>query len=382
MAIDTTLPETQATAPDNAVRSAALVSEGEFARRVTIAALVVGAIVVLFAVLYAMLDVLLLGFAAALIAVVLRSIADGLEKHTPLSPGFALLVAGVLVFGALGVAIWLFQAQVAAQLATAAQTATGALEALGQKVGAPDLANQISGRAKEILSGQSFIGKVTTYGVSALGAVTDLVLVIFGGVYLALDPKVYRRGVVMLFPAQAREHVDETMGVAGRALRLWLLGQLLAMVVTGALTWGALAMIGLPSAAALGLIAGLLEFIPLVGPFAGAVPALLVASGMGLPAVLWTAAAFIAIQQVESNLIQPVVTRRSVAIPPALLLFAVIAFGALFGALGVLLAAPLAVVAFVAVKKLYVRETLGEATPVPGEKGAEHGSGAAPRDVA
>lgn len=77
--------------------------------------------------------------------------------------------------------------------------------------------------------------------------------------------------------------------------------------------------------------------------------------------------AFLVIQQVESNIVQPIVMREAVAIPPAVLLFAVLAFGALFGALGVVLAAPLTVVTFVAVKKLYVRQTLGERTRVPGE---------------
>ena len=354
--------------------------EAGFARRVTIAALIVAAIAVLLAVLYALLDVLLLGFAAALIAVILRAIADPLNRHTPLTPGLALLAAGLLVFGAAVGALWLFQSQVAGQLSTTGKAVTEALNALSQRLGAPGLGIDVDQMAKDVLSGQAMLGKVTTYGVTALGAITNLVLVIFGGVYFALDPAVYRRGVVMLFPAQARPHVEDTLGVAGRALRLWLLGQLLAMVVTGTLTWLALMLIGLPSAAALGLIAGLLEFIPLVGPFAGAAPALLVASSLGWTTVVWTAVAFLAIQQVESNMIQPLVTRRSVAIPPALLLFAVIAFGALFGVLGVLLAAPLAVVAFVAIKKLYVRETLGESTPVPGEKGART-SGAAPGDI-
>jgi predicted PurR-regulated permease PerM len=111
----------------------------------------------------------------------------------------------------------------------------------------------------------------------------------------------------------------------------------------------------------------LTEFIPLLGPFLGAIPALLVASTDSVSTVLWTAVAFIVVQQVESNLIQPLITRQSVSIPPAVLLFAVIIFGALFGTLGILFAAPLTVVSFVAVKMLYVRETLGEETSVPGK---------------
>jgi predicted PurR-regulated permease PerM len=98
------------------------------------------------------------------------------------------------------------------------------------------------------------------------------------------------------------------------------------------------------------------------------VPALLAAVTQGWDAVLWTALLFAAIQQLESNLIEPLVQRRMVKTPPALLLFAVVAAGLLFGLLGVILAGPITVLAYVAVKKLYVRQTLGEETPVPGEK--------------
>lgn len=108
--------------------------------------------------------------------------------------------------------------------------------------------------------------------------------------------------------------------------------------------------------------------MPTIGSIAGAVPALLLALTQGTEGFLWTLALVVAVQQLESNVIAPVVQRRMVQIPPALLLFSVVAFGMVFGTLGVVLAAPLTVVAYVAVKKLYVRETLGEPTEVPGEE--------------
>jgi predicted PurR-regulated permease PerM len=107
--------------------------------------------------------------------------------------------------------------------------------------------------------------------------------------------------------------------------------------------------------------------VPLIGAVAGAVPALLLALAGGVNTTLWTAALFIAIQQVESNTITPWVQRRMVSLPPALLVLAVVAVGLLFGLPDVILAAPLTVVAFVLVKQLYVRETLGQRTEVPGE---------------
>jgi predicted PurR-regulated permease PerM len=125
--------------------------------------------------------------------------------------------------------------------------------------------------------------------------------------------------------------------------------------------------IGLPSPLALGLIAAVGEFVPFVGPILAALPALVIAGSQSTEMLLWTLAAFVAIQQVESNLIAPLVQRRTVELPPALSLLSVLAFGVVFGPLGLVLAVPLTVVLYVLVKKLYVRETLGEATPVPGE---------------
>ena len=122
-----------------------------------------------------------------------------------------------------------------------------------------------------------------------------------------------------------------------------------------------------PAALALALLAGLAQFVPLIGPIVAAIPALLIALAEGWQIALWTLLLYVAIQQVESNLITPLVQRQAVALPPAITLFAVVAFGVLFGPLGILFATPLAVVAFVAVKELWVRDTLGEPTEVPGE---------------
>ena len=140
------------------------------------------------------------------------------------------------------------------------------------------------------------------------------------------------------------------------------------MLLVGVVTTLGLYAIGLPSALALGLIAGLAEFVPLVGPVFSAIPALLVALSVGGQTVFWVLGLYIVVQQLEGNLITPVIQRQTVDLPPALTLFALIAIGVLFGPLGVLLSTPLAVVIFVCVKQLYVRETLHEETEIPGEE--------------
>jgi predicted PurR-regulated permease PerM len=109
------------------------------------------------------------------------------------------------------------------------------------------------------------------------------------------------------------------------------------------------------------------EFVPIVGPVIGAIPALLLASTQDWHTVVWTLAVFVVVQQIESNLIMPLVAGRAVAVPPAVGLFAVVAIGVLFGPLGLVLGYPLAIVIDVAVRRLYVREALGEDVVVTGE---------------
>jgi predicted PurR-regulated permease PerM len=173
---------------------------------------------------------------------------------------------------------------------------------------------------------------------------------------------------VKLFPKSQHPRVEDAMDAVGNGLTLWFYAQLISMVIVGGLSMLAYWYIGLPGALALGVIAGLTNFIPLLGPVIGAIPAVLISFTAEGNALLWTLAAALVIQQIEGNIIMPIVEKRAVQLPPALALFAILAAGLVFGFLGVFLAVPITVVAFILVKKLYVRQTLGESTPVPGEE--------------
>jgi predicted PurR-regulated permease PerM len=192
-------------------------------------------------------------------------------------------------------------------------------------------------------------------------------LVIVGGIYLAAQPKLYRSGLLKLFPAGSRDRIDQALDDCWTALRLWLAGRLVSMVFIGLLTGVGLWLIGIPGALALGIVAFILEFVPFVGPIIAAVPALVLALAFDPVKALWVALLYLGIQQLEGNVIEPIVQQRAVDLPPALLLFAIVAGALVFGPTGVIFAAPLTVVLFVLVKRLYVREALGTATAIPGE---------------
>jgi predicted PurR-regulated permease PerM len=317
--------------------------------------------------------VLLLIFAAILLAVLLRSFADLIARVTPVGERWALTVATISVAGIFVGFTILFGAQISGQITQVIAKLPAAIDIAGTRLGIPNASAELE---KAIASGvgPGFLSRAAGIGYSAVAILADVVLVLVASVYLAADPQVYRRGAVKLLPPSQHARIFDAMNVTGNALRLWFLGQLISMTLVGTVSGLAYWWIGLPAPLALGTIAALTNFVPFLGPFLGAIPALIFAFSMDMTTVIWTIAAAVAIQQLEGNLITPLIQRRAVSMPPVLVLFAVVVFGLLFGLLGIFLAVPLAVAITVLVKKLWIRQTLGEETKVPGEEPARASS--------
>jgi predicted PurR-regulated permease PerM len=310
-------------------------------------------------------SVILIAIGAILIAIVLTLGAEPLRRWLKLPRAIALVISGLIIISIVGAAGYLFGMRAAAQLQEVLQLANQAVDSIRASL-------QSSNFGKLILShvegGNFSLANVVTgvFSVS-LSFLTALVIAVFGGIYLAAQVGLYRDGLIQLLPHRLRANGAETIEDISNALRLWVLGQMIGMVLIGLLSTLATWLIGLPLPFALGLIAGLLEFIPYIGPILGAVPAVLVAATKGLDTVLWTITAYTLIQQAEGHLIVPLISREMVYIPPLVLILGILAITTLFGIQAVIFAAPIAVILFVAVKKLYVRDSLGDATPIPGE---------------
>ncbi|MBU8539502.1 AI-2E family transporter [Falsiroseomonas tokyonensis] len=347
-------------------------AEVAFLRRV----LIVAAVVVLALLLWQVRDALLLTFGGVVVAALLLAAAEPVERHLGLSRSWSLLLVGLLIGGGLALAGMLVGSEVTAQIGQLWGRLPDAVRALEERFGVAIPALQGGGQEGAEGGGLdtsllgTLAGHAATAGSMVVNAASALVLAVVGGFFLASSPDLYRRGVVKLLPREQHARADEALVASGKALRLWLAAQLVSMAIVGTLAGLGSWLVGLPSPLALGLFAGLAGFVPLIGAVVGALPALLLALSEGGNAFLWTGLLFLAIQQLESNMIMPLVEKHMVSMPPALMLFAVVAVGLLFGLPGVLLAAPITVVVFVLVKKLYVRETLGQPTEVPGEKEA------------
>ena len=342
----------------------AKLSERVFVRRV----LIVLGLGALFFLAWQLRTLLLMLFGAIVIASIFRAVADWICKVTRVPAVVGTGLSIVLVLGGVGALLALFGAHIGQQFQNLREALPEAWQALEARVGDFGFAGQLERLVATISTPGG--GSLSGFGRTLLSigsGIADLVVVIFAGIYLATQPNFYRAGAIKLVPQAKRKIAAEAMLESERALRLWLKGQAIAMLVVGLTTGVGLWLLGMPSALVLGLIAGLLEFIPFAGPIIAAVPAVLLALVIGPEMVLWVALLYLVVQQLEGNLLSPLVQQYAVDLPGVVLLFSLIGFGILFGTLGVILAAPLAVVTLVLVKRLYVIETLDTPTPIPGE---------------
>lgn len=337
-------------------------------RQIVRTTLIVLTIAALFALAWMLRSVLMLLFAAVLIAVILRAAANWLQRRLSVPTWAALTLVIVAFLGTLALVSWLFGAQIDSQMRELIARLPQAYSQFKIRVGQPDLDHQLILQLRAMApDGGTIVSAVTTIVGGVTGAVSGLILAIVGGIYLAAQPGLYRSGMLLLIPKGRRQNVDEAVERSGEALKRWLLAQLIAMATVGALAGIGLSIIGVPSPLALALIAGLFEFVPVAGPFISAIPAVLLALTVGLNEVLLTAGLYLLIQQIEGNVLMPIIQARSVDLPPALTLFSLVALGLLFGIPGVLMATPLTVVGYVMVRKLYINDALGESVRLPGD---------------
>lgn len=324
-----------------------MISDRDVARRVAIVCIVIA----LGWLSWKIYDVILQVFAACLVSLALHALAEPFAKWTRFPERYAVIPVGIIVFGGLGLALYLFGSTIQTQVAQLVNELPTAWTAFERRFHLEGMSDDLLKRAEAAApSGETVLSFVQGFTSNLFQVVLGTFLVVVGGIYFAVSPDLYRRMFLSLWRPSERAAADRRLALVSEDLRHFLKAQLIAMVVVGVLTFIGLTIVGVPSSLALALFAGLAEFVPMIGPVMAAAPAVLIALTMGADTGLWTLLVFVGVQQAESNIITPLLQQRMVSLPPAVTLFAVVAFGSIFGALGVVLATPLTVVAFAAFK--------------------------------
>lgn len=314
---------------------------------------------------------LLLLFASILLGVVLHDGSRKLETkfHVPHQVALPLLLFGItLVVGAVA---WLIAPQIARQTQQLFTEIPAAVERFQSYLQQFNWFNQLLGGIpsfeKLMQNASGMLSKAGVLFSGTIGVIGNAVIIVFVAIYLAAQPQVYVNGFVTLFPFKKRARVREVMNELGDTLAQWMLGKLLSMIIIGVVTALGLSLLGVPLALVLGVIAGVLDFIPYIGPIMAAVPAILLALSESPTLALYVVLLFIGLQVLEGYILLPLIERRTVSLPPALTIAMQVLLGSLFGLSGIALATPLAAVIAVLVVMLYVQDVLGDPVKTPAE---------------
>jgi predicted PurR-regulated permease PerM len=303
-------------------------------------------------------SLLLMLFGAVIVAAVLRAIAAPVRRYAHWPERISVIAVVILGTIILGGVSWFVGDRLAAQFSELEDRIPDALDAMIDWLNEREFGAEVLAMWEEIRQGKIGWGGFASVAGSTLGALGSASFIVILGIYLALDPSQYRRGLVRLFPLAYREDVNSALEASGHALSKWLVGQGISMLFVGVSTALGLAVLGIPLALSLGVVAGILAFIPFFGPIASGLLAVLLGFIEGPRAALYVALLCLAIQQIEGNVLMPLVQRWAVRLPPALGIAAAVVFGILFGIPGVLFATPLMIVVMILVQKLYIEMVL------------------------
>lgn len=312
---------------------------------------------------------ILLIFAGIVMAAMLDGGARLLGRILPIGRGWRLAIVCLSLVAFLAWTILFAGSQIADQAATLQQVIMVQVERIAAWASEHGMGNfQLDTKTiTDNLAGT--VGRVTAAVGSVLGGLTSLVMIVVLGIFIAIEPRLYERGVAWMLPMKMREDFYITTARMGYTLRRLMAGRLLGMLVEGVGTWLACLAVGIPMAALMGLLTGLLAFIPNIGAIVSGVLLVLVGFSAGMDTGLYAIAIYFVVQTVDGYLIVPMVAKQTVDLAPALVLGAQILLGALLGLMGLALADPIVAMIKVALE----REAERNAKTQPEQKKAAAG---------
>lgn len=347
--------------------------------------LVVVGVLITTAFLFFIRDALLIAFAGVIFAVILNGFAATIRRFIPIPRGWSIAVVGVIILIVITSFGFLFGSQIVEEFDQLTEKLPQQITQLRETISEWPLGDALMGNEQaengeaeeqndvndeENGSEQGLPvgagGMALQVGVTIVDVLATFGLILIIGIYFVIDPETYKKGIGLFFPKKRANRITEALETSGNALWSWLSGQFIVMIFVGVVVTFGLMIIGVPLPLVLGLIAGLSEFIPIIGPWIGAVPGILLAFSVDAQTALYTAILYVVIQQLESNIMTPLIQQHMVHIPPAVVILAVVAFGLVFGIAGIILATPLAVIAMVLVGMFYVEDVLGKKITIPG----------------
>jgi predicted PurR-regulated permease PerM len=304
-------------------------------------------------------------FASVLVGLMLSDFTALLRARLKLPFGLALLAAILIPTAALVVIFGLFGAMMVEQFLILSERFPPAVAQVQAWLRSMPIGREVLDQVSHATPKMEQAAAFVQAALANVGsAVTGLAVVLVAALYLAAQPRLYVDGLVGMLPEAARPQALETAAAIRAALTAWLKGQAIGMAFVAAGTSAGLALVGLPSPLAIGLVAGLCEFVPYLGVVLVSIPTIILGFGQGVETGILTIVALVVVQQLQGNVVMPIAQSRFGDLPPVLTIFSLIAAGTLLGPLGVILAVPLTVVGMALLKLRLAR--LGRSSPLTG----------------
>jgi predicted PurR-regulated permease PerM len=312
--------------------------------------LIIGCLVVWYAT-----NVFLIGFAAILLSILLQSIGEGLQKVTRLPYFFSLSLGILIILTTLFLIFWFFSPLIGQQIQELSVQLPKAYNSVKDQL-QKFLGISFFKPQDFLLKNEKIVEQLTAVFSFTVESIISFVIFIFVGIYLAYAPQHYFHGFIQIFPPRNRKFTKGLLEQAGKALRWWVLGKIIAMISIGILIFTGLWILNVPLAFILGLLAALLTFIPYIGPILAAIPAILIGLSQNPLKAIYVALLYCLVQMLEGYLITPYIDQKTVSLPPALTIMVQVLMGILVGFWGIALASPLTVLALVILKRIYAKK--------------------------
>lgn len=318
-------------------------------------------------------EVILLIFAGGLLAIFFRSLSETLSKYTSLSHSLALTVVLILLVGLFAIGGWFLAPSVERQFIELSDQLPAVYQQAQRQLSRYPLGRKI---VENMPSPQHFVfgtkstnifSRVTGMFSTIFDVVVNVLIVLMTAVYFAFSREIYKKGILKLVPKNREKRAREILSVIHNTLKSFLLGISASMTINGILTFLGLWFLGIPFAIPLGIIAGLMSFIPNIGPLIAGFPAVIIALSLSPTQALYVSILYLAVQNLDGFLITPLIQKRAVSIPPVLIIAAQLLLAVIFGFLGLLLAVPLVAIVFVMVKMIYVEDILDRQVEIKGD---------------
>jgi len=309
-------------------------------------------------------NVLLMILAGSLIATFFHGLADFIERRIKCKRRVAMISGVLLTFMLTGVLFWFMGTRIQQQISELSRTLPGTVAHLRTKLGESDLGRQLLEATGNKPSGD-MLNTARSFFTTSFGVLGDVYIILFLGIFFTTNPSIYKDGLLLMLPPSRQKTGRHILDRISLSLKGWLKGMMVSMVLVSVMISIGLSVVGIPAALVLGLLTGLLEIVPTLGSVLAMIPGTLLGLTVSTNTGIGVAIIYIVSQTITGNIVNPLIQKKMINLPPALTLISQLIMGSVSGALGIIMAVPLLAITVILVDELYIKKI----HHVPEEKG-------------